>query len=406
LTSAAVEPVTSLTDLGTLWLALPYALGFFISFATTLLLTPFLKTLARRIDVVDRPDARKIHAKPIPYLGGLGFYFAFLLSAVVCLVLFTDHPALLNSWDEGARVLKQPLVALAVGSLLVVLFGVVDDARGVRPRYKLLFQILVGVLVYMMGLRIEELSTPFSRAALRLDPATSFFVTVFWMTALMNAMNMIDGLDGLAAGISLIAAVFIFITAYNPASAGLECLITPIIAGAMLGFLRYNFHPASIFMGDTGSMLLGFLFGAISISSTQKQATMVALFVPMATLGLPVIEITSTFFRRLHRGQRLGLADREHLHYRLIHLGLSHRQVVVLMYYVSVFFGICAYLLSRLSPGQGVLVVILMLMGLGSGVGFIWHLDRTRDHEPDKNNKEPDTTTDTPAESVPDSRST
>jgi UDP-GlcNAc:undecaprenyl-phosphate GlcNAc-1-phosphate transferase len=319
-----------------------------------------------------------MHLRPIPYLGGLGFYLAFLVSGAVCFHLFTDHPALSSAWDNGQPLFQQPLTALVLGSFLVVLFGVVDDARGVRPRVKLVVQLLIGALAYSQGIRVEEISTPLSRAPIHLPPWLGFMATLFWMAAVMNAMNMIDGLDGLAAGIALIASVTIFFTAVAAGSAGLEALLACVVAGAMLGFLRYNFHPATIFMGDTGSMLLGFLLGTIAIYSTQKQATLLALFVPMAALGLPVIEVTSTFLRRLSRGQSLGLADREHLHYRLMHLGLTHRQTVLLMYYVSIFFGICAYLLSSLEPAQRMLVVLLMAMGLALGVATIWHLDRTR----------------------------
>lgn len=356
---------------------MPYLLLFFVAFASTLLVTPVVRSLARKIDVVDQPDPRKIHLRPIPYLGGLGFYISFLVSGVVCLVLFTDHPALSGAWDNGQPLLQQPLAAVVVGSFLVVLFGVVDDVRGVRPRVKLAVQLLIAALVYFQGIRVEEISTPFSRSPVHLPAWLGFLVTLFWMAAVMNAMNMIDGLDGLAAGIALIASVSIFLTAFA-AGAGLECLLAAIIAGTMLGFLRYNFHPATVFMGDTGSMLLGFLLGTIAIYSTQKQATLLALFVPMAALGMPVLEITSTFLRRLSRGQSLGRADREHLHYRLMHLGLSHRQTVLLMYYVSIFFGICAYLLSRLEPAQRMLVLLLMAMGLGLGVATIWYLDRVR----------------------------
>jgi len=332
--------------------------------------------LARRIDVVDRPNARKIHLRPIPYLGGLGFYFALVVSTVVCFILFADHPALGTAWENGGRVLQQPLTALAVGSLLVVLFGTVDDVCGLRPRVKFAGQLAIATVVYLQGIRVEEISTPFSHTPLHLPPWLSFLTTLFWMAAVINAMNMIDGLDGLAAGIAFIAAATIFFTAFSPASAGIECLLAAIIAGSMLGFLRYNFHPATIFMGDTGSMLLGFLFGTIAMYSTQKQATLLALFVPIAALGMPVVEITSTFLRRMSRGRSLGLADREHLHYRLMHLGLSHRQVVLLMYYVSVFFGICAYLLSRLDPAPRMLVLLLMAMGVGLGLVTVWHLDR------------------------------
>jgi len=357
---------------------LPYVLLFLAAFATTFLSVPALRSLARRLDVVDRPDSRKIHHRPIPYLGGLGFYFALLVAGVVCLTLFTDHPAIADAWENGAPLLQQPLFALFVGAFFVVLFGVVDDVHGVRPRVKLLAQLLIATLVYVQGIRIEELSTPFSRVPFHLPPWLGFLATLFWMAAVMNAMNIIDGLDGLAAGIAFIAAATIFLTAFSPGGAGLECLLACIIAGAALGFLRYNFHPASIFMGDTGSMLLGFLFGTIAVYSTQKQATLLALFVPIAALGLPVVEITFTFLRRIIRGQSLGLPDREHLHYRLIHLGLSHRQAVLLMYYFSIFFGICAYLLSRLDPAPRVLVVLLMVMGVGLGAFTISHIDRAR----------------------------
>jgi UDP-GlcNAc:undecaprenyl-phosphate GlcNAc-1-phosphate transferase len=362
---------------------LPYVLVFGVSFLVVLLVTPLCRGLALSLGVVDLPGPRKIHERPVAYLGGLAFYTAFLAASVLTLYLF---PSLLTDfWLPERRFLGQPFVGLAIGALLVVLVGIVDDVRGIRARYKLLFHLFLGVLLYCHGSRIERFTFPFMQDPLVLPVSLAVFATAFWVAAVINAVNLIDGMDGLAAGVSSISALTLFALYYSADTFSFVCLGAMVLAGATLAFLRYNFHPASIFMGDTGSMLLGFLFAAITIFNpgggsytVQRAPTLLSFFVPAVALAMAIIEVSTTFVRRVRSRQNLGKADREHIHHRLLHLGFTQRQTVMLIYCVSLFFGICAYLLKSIEPRFRVFIILLIALWSGLGIWMLTFLDRTR----------------------------
>lgn len=322
----------------------PILLAFGLALVLATLLTPVVRRVAIRFDLLDHAvTARKIHGHPIPRLGGVAIVASFFGALAIAW------------WLAGPWAIADPERALAAvtGALLIAALGVVDDLRGANAWQKFTIQLTAAGILYAYGVRIETLAGPFgppmSLGLLALP------VTLLWLVGITNAFNLIDGLDGLAGGLALIAlAVTVFI------AVGREELVTVIVAaalaGAVAGFLRFNLHPASIFMGDTGSMFLGFVLAALAVGSQQKSTAAIALLVPITVLGLPILDTILAVVRRAGGGRHVFQADREHIHHRLLAIGLTHRRAVHALYAVSAFFGVAAIALSRASPGGVVLI--------------------------------------------------
>lgn len=290
------------------------------------LVTPWVRRLAFRVNACVEPGGRHIHSSRIPRLGGLAVVIAFLLPLI-----------LLASTESAVAqiLLSRPwlLTGLVCGSLMMVTLGIVDDIRGVRAATKLWVQCATGLFAFACGFRIESIHLPLLGS---LDFGLfSVFVTVFWIVAITNALNLIDGLDGLAAGIAFFACVTnIIVSALN--GSVLVTLLSVCLAGAILGFLLYNFNPASIFMGDTGSMFLGFVLALTSMyGASVKSSTTVAILVPILALGLPILDTTFALLRRFLERRPLFSPDRGHIHHQLLALGITHRRAVLILYAVS-----------------------------------------------------------------------
>ncbi|PJB71063.1 MAG: undecaprenyl-phosphate alpha-N-acetylglucosaminyl 1-phosphate transferase [Armatimonadetes bacterium CG_4_9_14_3_um_filter_58_7] len=235
-----------------------------------------------------------------------------------------------------------------VGSILVVV-GFIDDTRDMRPLLKLSGQILAAVVLWVTGVRILGIAAPFGSGYHHFDDVTSLLTTVAWTVGITNTINLIDGLDGLAAGVTAIAAATLCLMALQKQQSMAVAPVAAAICGASTGFLRYNFNPAKIFMGDTGSQLLGFMLAAIAIAGTFKNAATIAVVVPVLVLGVPVFDTTFAIIRRAVHGKPIFTADRGHLHHRLLDRGLSHKQVVMVLYLVTLILCAAAYALSRMS---------------------------------------------------------
>ncbi len=337
-------------------LPLAYIQIFGLSFAVALLSTPLWMWLARRIGAVDRPADRKIHDKPVLYLGGLSFHASF--AAVLVFVLWRC-PYLVES-----SVWQNKWLALFLGATLILVMGIIDDLRGLRPRTKLTGQVLIALMLVACGFRFEVVTDPFGGGTIHLG-LLGWLLSVFWIVAIGNAVNLVDGLDGLAAGVVFFAACANLAIALSPWQ-GFVGLISLILIGGTLGFLPYNFYPAKIFMGDTGSLYLGFLLGASAIESSVKSTTVVSLLFPLVALLIPLLDTGLAVIRRSRRGQHLFDADREHIHHRLLRLGLSHRQAVLLLHALCLLLAASAYLGSQL-PNY---LTILFLSVIGGAV--IW----------------------------------
>jgi UDP-GlcNAc:undecaprenyl-phosphate GlcNAc-1-phosphate transferase len=271
-----------------------------------------------------------------------------------------------------------------------MLVGLLDDTYGLSPKVKLLGQIVAALVAVQFGYRVEFITNPFNGGIIDLvDLKLSTPVTLFWIIGITNAINLIDGLDGLAAGTSAIAAVTMAVVAWSEGLPEIAVLAL-ILAAAVLGFLKYNFNPAQIFMGDSGSLFLGFNLGALAIEGLTKGATVISLFIPIVILGIPIMDTMFAIIRRFSNGQPIFQPDKKHLHHCLLELGLSHKQTVLAIYGINVFLGASAVLLNRLSTAQSYMVLIgiatLVLIGankLGVLSGHASHRVPTR-MNPDK----------------------
>jgi UDP-GlcNAc:undecaprenyl-phosphate GlcNAc-1-phosphate transferase len=316
------------------------------------LLTPLVRKLAHRYGALDHAiSSRKIHGQPVPRLGGIAIVIAFYAPLLGLLVFQSG---------VGGLFLNERNLALGlfVGGILIAGLGVYDDLRGAGARKKFLVQFAVAGIMYYLGFRIEAIANPFG------EPFQigwiSLPLTLIWVVGVINAMNLIDGLDGLAGGVALVAVFTIFLVSFHR-SQPLMILFSAALAGSILGFLFYNFNPASIFMGDTGSMFLGFVLATSSIRSGQKSSTAVAVLIPIITLGLPILDTLLAMSRRAIRGRPLFRADKEHIHHRLLALGLSHRQAVLVLYGMCICLGGVALVLTYTGSKT---VTLVMIVGL------------------------------------------
>ena len=332
-----------------------YVCAFCSAFLVTYLCTPICRKIALKFGIVDQPDQRKIHTEDIPRLGGLVFYLALLVSLLFVLLVYPEL------W-------RSEFLGLVLGALVIMLLGVVDDVVGLGATVKFAVQILVGYIAYRSGFRIEQLTNPFGGTVEIVW--LSEVLSILWFVGLMNAINLIDGLDGLASGIICIASVGMLATAFMETDVVI-CLFSFILMGITLAFLRYNFYPAKIFMGDSGSLLLGYLMAAMSILGQSKGVTAITLLIPLVALGLPILDTALAIFRRLLRRQHLFQADQEHLHHRLLKIGLTHRQVVILIYLICICLSLTAFILSELPPTYTLLVLIVLATGFFVGMELL-----------------------------------
>jgi len=316
-----------------------------IAFLLSVLFTFALRKVARRLGVIDLPDGyRKLHQGAVPRLGGVGIHLAFFLA--IAWYLFRGGPSLAIPLPE--------VLALLVGASAVLLLGVWDDVSGVKARHKILAVAAVATFMYFAGYRIGAIGNPFGESL-----SLGIFalpVTVFWFVACCSALNLIDGLDGLAAGVVLFASVVLFFMSLifgNPWPAA----VTATLAGAVLGFLLFNFPPASIFLGDSGSLLLGFLIAAIGLKGAEKSSTVVALIAPTAALGLPLMDTALAVIRRWSKAIPVSVADRGHIHHRLLSMGFSRRKAVLMLYILCLAFGGVGLLMTAAKSVEAAVVL-------------------------------------------------
>lgn len=310
-----------------------------VSAAVSLVLTPILRAAAQRVGLMANPGPRRIHRRPVPTAGGLAIYLGFWIPVLVA-----------QGWNDT-------LVGLLAGSTLITLVGLIDDYVELKPGAKLLGQLVAaGVLVHF-GTRIQFVTNPFG-GMLYLG-AWGIPLTILWIVAITNMLNLIDGLDGLAAGIASIAALPLLVIAWQREQF-FVAFLTAALIGSTIGFLRYNFNPARVFMGDTGGMLLGFMLGAISVEGALKGATSIALSIPILTLGVPFLDTACAVLRRFRHGRPISQRDDQHLHHQLLRAGLTQRQAVLLLYSISAALAVVAVVLVRASTAQASAVLVLL----------------------------------------------
>lgn len=324
-------------------------LGFIISLVVALLVTPIVKKIAIHWGVVDEPNHRKVHSKLMPRLGGLAIYIAFFTS------FLWIAPKSNLTWG------------ILIGGTIIVLTGVIDDKYQISPKFKLLGQLVAAIVVVLSGLKVEFINLPFD--GIQTFGVLSIPITIFWIVGVSNAINLIDGLDGLAAGVSGIATATILVMSLILGNNTVS-LLSVALLGAIIGFLFFNFHPAKIFMGDTGALFLGYMLASMSILGF-KYVTLFAFVMPILILGVPISDTFFAIVRRLVNKKPISEADKNHLHHRLLQLGLSHRQTVIVIYGVSIMFGLSAIFFTQATLWGAVLIVGLLLIALELAVEAI-----------------------------------
>jgi UDP-GlcNAc:undecaprenyl-phosphate GlcNAc-1-phosphate transferase len=335
-------------------MVLKHLVFFGISFITVLIITPFVRAQGIRLGILDLPGKRKIHQEEIPRLGGVAIFTATLLPFFI-FFLSGNFPA-----SEIFRVWR-PLIGLTLGSLIVFGIGIWDDIRRLSPWPKLLAEVAAACIAFFFGLKIQLFSNPFG---MQLDLSwLSGPITVLWLVGITNAVNLADGIDGLATGIATFAAAILFIMTSSSIYTQIPYLAAAL-AGASLGFLRYNFSPATIFLGDSGSLFLGFYLGGLSLWASEKSAIAFALFIPVVALGIPIVDMIYAVLRRWHRGIPIGQADRDHIHHRLLEKGFSHRRAVLILYGVNFLLAALAGFLLFTRNSSAAYVVVVLGAGL------------------------------------------
>ncbi len=353
------------------------ALGaaFIIAFAST----PIVKSFAQKVGAMDIPnEARRVHDHPIPRMGGLAIFFGFVISVV----LFAD--------------ITKQIQGILIGCVIIVATGSIDDIVSLNAWFKLALQTIAAVVAVLHGVVIEVLMNPnvFSDTQHLFLGVLSIPVTIIWIVGITNSVNLIDGLDGLACGVSAISSVTMLVTALL-VSEGNVAVILAALAGACLGFIPYNFNPAKIFMGDTGALLLGYVLATISVVGMFKFYAVVTFAVPLLAMALPLMDTLFSIVRRLIHGQSPMHPDRGHFHHRLIDMGLTQKQAVSVLYSISAILGLLAVVLTTRSEIKFLLLIIAFCIAVTMGVFLMRtlrqiELDRHAQKKPEEKTDEKD----------------
>jgi len=304
-----------------------YLTSFIVSFLFVVAITPFLINFGKKHGFVDKVNRRKIHRGAIPRIGGIGIALGTLFP--LFLLYFYD-----NSVSQILFGSRSNIFVIIVGGLLISMLGLLDDIKGVSAKWKLAFQLALAVAAWMSGFAITAVSMPWGVVQLGWF---GFFFTILWIVGIINAINLIDGMDGLSSGISFFACITIM-TLSIANDYMFVALVSAALAGAVVGFLIFNFNPAKIFMGDAGSMFIGYILAVLSLKNQSKGHTIVSLLIPIIAMGLPILDTSLAFIRRFLRNQSIFVADKQHIHHILLSKGWNQRKVVLVLYGISIVF--------------------------------------------------------------------
>lgn len=342
-------------------MSLPISLAVaLVALVVTNAVTPVVRRAARRLGAIDYPGGRRVNTRPTPRLGGVALYLGFVAAALVAMVVTRPIDLVRTGTETFIRIplalrTDRAILGIMLGGTFLLACGVYDDIRGMRPGLKFLAMVAAAAVLIPFGLATQFLTHPLTGKTIFLG-SWGALLTVVWVVAVVNVINFIDGLDGLAAGIVAIAATTLLLVA----GAKRDLVATSLaaaLAGSAVGFLRHNFNPARIFMGDSGSMFLGYVLGGLSVMGLYKSYTAISLLVPILALGVPIADTAFAIVRRARSGRPIYLPDRGHLHHRLLDRGLTQRQAVFLLYMVSAALSLGALALAGVSRTHAVVTL-------------------------------------------------
>ncbi len=343
------------------------AIAFILAFVVTFVATPYTIKLAKKVGAVDIPkDERRTHKRAIPKFGGPGVILGFLVSTIYLLIVMTMEKTInLTGIDEYGK----KLLGFLIGIGIISIFCIIDDIKTIKPLTKLLGQVIATIVIIAAGIRIEGVSLPFLNFP-EVHEVTSIILTLAWVIIVTNAINLIDGLDGLSSGISVISAVSLLIIFVLNGSSLLSIVLITALAGALVGFLPYNFSPAKTFIGDTGTNFLGFSLAVISILGSAKTYTAAVIVLPLIVLGLPIFDTFTAIIRRLIKGKSIKAvfkADKGHIHHKLLAKGYSQKQAVILLYGISAILGIFAVIITDSGIGKALSFLFIVIIAVVAG---------------------------------------
>ncbi len=343
------------------------AIAFLLAFITTFVVTPHTMRLAKKVGAIDIPNDRRVNKKPMPRLGGLAVIAGFVVS-IIYLFITTSIEGKLNLFGEENYYLK--MIGFFLGTLILGLVCYVDDVKGVPSWVKLTAQIIASIIVVACGVKIENISIPFTEGKIIMGDIFSYILTVCWIVGITNAINLIDGLDGLSSGVTLISCLSLLMVFALNGSPLIAIVLITALAGALVGFLPFNFSPAKTFIGDTGSNFMGFALAIISILGVAKTYTALVLIAPIIILAMPIFDTLFAIFRRLIKGKSIKAVfkpDKGHLHHKLMAKGYTQKQAVLIMYGITAILGMFAVILleSGIWKALSFALLIIAIVAIG-----------------------------------------
>lgn len=360
------------------------AIAFLLAFITAFVITPYTIRFAHKVGAVDIPNDRRVNKKPMPRLGGLAVISGFLVSAIYLIV--TMH--IENKIDFVAEGLNKKLLGFLLGILVLGITCFLDDVKGIKPLVKLAGQTLAAIIVVSSGVLIDNFTIPFKENNVMLNEVFGYILTIGWIVGITNAINLIDGLDGLSSGITLISCISLLIIFSLNESPLIAIVLITALAGAIVGFIPYNFNPAKTFIGDVGSNFMGFVIAVISILGVAKTYTAIVIVAPIIVLALPIFDTLWAIVRRIVKTKSIkGVfkADKGHLHHRLMARGYTQKQAVLILYGITATFGMTAIILLDSGVWKAISFALLVIAIVAIGYKDILHL-----RDDDKDNAEQD----------------
>ena len=343
------------------------AIAFLLAFIVSYMATPYSIKIAEKIGAIDIPkDDRRMRKKSMPKLGGVAVITGFIIS-LVYLVLITYIEGSINLFDENMYLKK--LIGMGLGIIVIAITGILDDTKTLNPLQQFMGQLIAACIAVSFGIKIGNINIPFI-AEMGLSETVSIIITIIWIVGITNAINFLDGLDGLSSGIAITSCVSLLIIFAINDSPMIAILVITSLIGALFGFLPFNFAPAKTFIGDTGSNFLGYLLSIISILGVAKTYTIAVIVLPMLALGLPIVDVTWAIIRRLVKGKSLKaifMADKGHLHHRLVRKGFSQKQTVLIMYIISASLGVFAIIILESGIWKAVSFLLMVIAALALG---------------------------------------